>query len=262
MVSTVGGVLPESGRVIGVVGACGGAGTSVVAACVAHGLRRSGERATLVDLDAHAPGADLLLGSDGGRGARWPDLVEARGEVEGVGVVAALPRWGAVPVLSGTASGPPPDDDVVLDVCRGLVRAGETLVLDLPRPGAWGSVTRRGAGPAAEAPGSTGLAVRTLLAGCETVLLVVPLTLPATLGAQRVRDALRGSGVSDVRVVARGPAPGSVGEDDVAAALGLPVVAAMGRDSGLARAIERGEGPALSHRTTLGRCAADLAGAL
>lgn len=262
MVSTVGGVLPESGRVIGVVGACGGAGTSVVAACVAHGLRRSGERATLVDLDAHAPGMDLLLGSDGGRGARWPDLVEARGEVEGVGVVAALPRWGAVPVLSGTASGGPPDDDVVLDVCRGLVRAGETLVLDLPRPGAWGSVTRRGAGPAAEAPGSAGLAVRTLLAGCETVVLVVPLTLPATVGAQRVRDALRGAGVSDVRVVARGPAPGAVEEDDVAAALGLPVVAAMGRDSGLARSIERGEGPALSHRNALGRFAVDLAGAL
>ncbi|WP_454850927.1 pilus assembly protein FlpE [Promicromonospora soli] len=261
MISTVGGVAGP-GRVVGVVGACGGAGASVVAACVAHGLRRSGERATLVDLDTHGPGTDLFLGTDGGRGARWPDLVEARGEVEGAGVVAALPRWGTVPVLSGTASGPLPDDDVVLDVCRGLVRAGETLVLDLPRAGAWGSATRRGAGPAAEAPGSDGLAVRTLLAGCETALLVVPLTLPATVGAQRVRDALRGAGVSDVRVVARGPAPGSVDEDDVAAALGLPVVATMGRDGGLARAIERGEGPAMSHRATLGRVAADVAGAL
>jgi len=104
--------------------------------------------------------------------------------------------------------------------------------------------------------------VRTLLAGCETALLVVPLALPATVGAQRVRDALRGAGVSDVRVVARGPAPGSVDEDDVAAALGLPVVATMGRDGGLARAIERGEGPAMSNRATLGRFAADAAGAL
>jgi secretion/DNA translocation related CpaE-like protein len=261
MISTAGGVAAP-GRVIGVVGACGGAGTSLVAACVAHGLRRSGERATLVDLDADAPGTDLLLGADGGRGARWPDLVGARGEVEGAGVVAALPRWGMVPVLSGTASGPRPDDDVVLDVCRGLVQAGETLVLDLPRPGSWGSATRRGAGPAAEAPGSDGLALRTLLAGCETALVVVPLTLPATVGAQRVRDNLRGAGVSDVRVVARGPAPGSVDEDDVAAALGLPVVAVMGRDGRLARAIERGEGPAMSHRATLGRFAVDVAGAL
>jgi secretion/DNA translocation related CpaE-like protein len=262
MVSTTGGGPPRAGRVIGVVGACGGAGTSVVAACVAHGLLRSGERAMLVDLDAHAPGTDLLLGADGGRGARWPDLAEARGEVEGAGVVAALPRWGTVPVLSGTASGAPPDDDVVLDVCRGLVQAGETLVLDLPRPGAWGSATRRAAGAAVEAPGGDGLAVRTLLAGCETALLVVPLTLPATVGAQRVRDALRGAGVADVRVVVRGPAPGSVDEDDVAAALGLPVLAAMGRDAGLARAIERGEGPAMSHRATLGRFAAAAAGAL
>jgi len=262
MVSTAGGVAPTTGRVIGVVGACGGAGTSVVAACVAHGLRRGGERATLVDLDAQAPGADLLLGADGGRGARWPDLAEARGEVEGTGVVAALPRWGAVPVLSGTATGAPPDDDVVLDVCRGLVQAGETLVLDLPRSGAWGTATRRGTGTAADAPGSDGLALRTLLAGSTTALLVVPLTLPATVGAQRVRDALRAAGVADVRVVVRGPAPGAVDEDDVAAALGLPVLAAMSHDAGLARAIERGEGPAMSHRTLLGRFAAAAAGAL
>lgn len=262
MISTASGVTTEPGRLVGVIGACGGAGVSVVAACTAHGLRRGGERATLVDLDAYAPGTDLLLGADGGRGARWPDLVEARGEVDGAGVVAALPRWGVVPVLSGTAAGAPPDDDVVLDVCRGLVRAGETLVLDLPRPGAWGTTTRRGAGTAAEAPGSDGLAVRTLLAGCDTVLLVVPLTLPATVGAGRVRDALRGAGVPDVRVVVRGPAPGAVDEDDVSAALGLPVVAAMGRDAGLARAVERGEGPAMSHRAVLGRFAADVAAAL
>lgn len=261
MVSTVGGVVPAAGRVIGVVGACGGAGASVVAACVAHGLLRSGERTTLVDLDAHGPGTDLLLGTDGVRGARWPDLAEARGEVEGTGVVAALPRWGAVPVLSGTASGVPPHDDVVLDVCRGLVQAGESLVLDLPRPGAWGSATRPGLG-AAEVPGSDGLAVRTLLAGCGTALLVVPLTLPGVVGAQRVRDSLRRTGVADVRVVMRGPAPGSVDQDDVAAALGLPVLAVMARDAGLAGAVERGEGPAVSRRATLGRLAADVAAAL
>ncbi|MFD7021280.1 septum site-determining protein Ssd [Promicromonospora sukumoe] len=259
MVSTVGGVRPDPGRVIGVVGACGGAGASVVAACLAHGLRRGGERATLVDLDAHGPGADLLLGSDGGRGARWPDLVEARGEVDGIGVVAALPRWGAVPVLSGTATGAPPHDDVVLGVCRGLVRAGETLVLDLPRPGAWGTATQRG-GASSPAPGGT--AVRTLLAACDTALLVVPLTLPATVGAQRVRDALREAGVPDVRLVLRGPAPGAVDQGDVSAALGLPVAAVVDRDAGLARAIERGEGPAVSRRTTLGRFATDVAAAL
>lgn len=252
----------EPGRMVGVVGASGGAGASVVAACVAHGLRRSGERATLVDLDTHGPGADLLLGSDGARGVRWPDLAEARGDVDGAGVVAALPRWRAVPLLSATPSGAPPDDDVVLDVCRGLVRAGESLVLDLPRPGAWAGSTRRGGGLAAEAPGSGGLALRALVAGCQTVLLVVPLTLQAAVGAQRVRDSLRGAGVTDVRVVVRGPAPGAVDEADVAAGLGLPVAAVMDRDGGLSRAIERGEGPAMSYRSVLGRFATDLAGAL
>ncbi|MFI9485263.1 pilus assembly protein FlpE [Promicromonospora sp. NPDC052451] len=254
-----GGEVPEPGRMIGVIGACGGAGTSVVAACVAHGLRRGGERATLVDLDTHGPGTDLLLGSDGARGARWPDLAEARGDVDGTGVVAALPRWGAVPVLSGRPYGPPPDDDVVLGVCRGLVRAGESLVLDLPRPAAWGSATRRGPGAV---PGTDEPALRTLLGACATALLVVPLTLRAVVGAQRVRDALRGAGVADVRVVVRGAAPGAVHEVDVAAGLGLPVAGCMPRDGGLAGAVERGDGPATSHRAPLGRFATNLADAL
>ncbi|HEV6952414.1 MAG TPA: septum site-determining protein Ssd [Promicromonospora sp.] len=250
------------GRVIGVVGACGGAGASVVAACAAHGLRRRGERATLVDLDAHGPGIDLALGTERAPGARWPDLAEARGDVDGAGVVAALPRWGAVPVLSGTARSEPPDDDVVLDVCRGLVRSGESPVLDLPRPAAWGAATRRGTGPAGENLGHDGAAVRTLVAGCDLILLVVPLTLPAAVGAQRVRDRLRAAGANDVRVVARGPAPGWVDGAEVEAALGLPLAGVVPRDPGLARAVERGEGPATSHRAPLGRFAVDLAGAL
>lgn len=234
----------EPGRVVGVIGACGGAGASVVAACLAHGLRRTGERATLVDLDAHGPGLQLLLGNDGARGARWPDLAEARGDVDGAGLVAALPRWGVVPVVSGTASGPPPDDDVVLDVCRGLVRSGETLVLDLPRPGAHGP------------------AVRTLLAGCTTVLVVVPLTLRAAVGARRLHHALREAGTSDVRLVGRAPAPGAVDDGEIEAGLGLPVVATMPRDERLARAVEAGAGPAVSSRSRLGRFAGDLASAL
>ncbi len=42
-------------------------------------------------------------------------------------------------------------------------------------------------------------------------------------------------------LVVRGPAPGGITPDEVATALGLPLVAAMRAERGLARALERGE---------------------
>lgn len=256
MVEARGTALETEGRVIGVVGACGGAGASVVAAAVAHGLRRAGERTTLVDLDAQAPGIEMMLGTEDAAGARWPDLVAARGEVDGVSLVAALPRWGVVPVLSGTREPGPPQDDVVIDVCTGLVRCGETVVLDLPRPGAWGATTRTSDGS------GYGRAVQALVAGSDVMLLVVPLRLPAAAGAATARDALLAAGAADVRVVVRGPAPGRVDPDDLSAVLGLPVAAVLGRDGWLASAVERGDGPPMGRRSVLGRFALELAGVL
>ena len=46
-----------------------------------------------------------------------------------------------------------------------------------------------------------------------------------------------------VRAVVRGPAPGGVDADEVARALGLPLLVAMRPEPGLARALERGEAP-------------------
>ncbi len=238
--------LPE-GRVLAVVGAVGGAGTSVVCAALAHGLRRAGERATLVDLDGQGPGLEMLLGIDDVPGVRWGDLDAARGEVDGVALVSGLPRWGVVPVLGGRPGGAAPDDAVVLDVCAGLVRAGETLVLDLPRPGAGAQSWR---------------AAAALVGGADVVLVVAPLTVPAAAGAMAVVGALREAGATDVRMVVRGPAPGRVDGVDLAEVLGLPVVAELGRDRWLAAAVERGEGPPMGRRTPLGRFATHLAGAL
>ncbi|MBE1876942.1 pilus assembly protein FlpE [Myceligenerans pegani] len=231
------------GRVIAVTGAIGGVGTTVAAAAAALGLIGRGEPAALVDLDADAPGIELLLGIEDVRGARWPELSAARGDVDGETLVAALPSWRDVPVVSGRRRAGPPSDDVVLDVCAGIVRSGRALVLDLPRPSSW-----------------TG-AARALLGGCDTAVLVTPLTFPGAAGAELVRDQLVAAGVRDVRVVARGPAPGQVDPDALGAALGLPVDGMLERDRSVPAAIERGDGlPA--GRGAVARLAANLGAAL
>lgn len=227
-------------RVIAVTGAIGGAGASVAAAALALGMRRHGSPVTLVDLDGGAPGIELLLGIEEIGGVRWPDLGDAQGEIDGEGLVDALPHWHGVPVVSVRRRSPLPPDDVVLDVCAALVATGRTAVLDLPRPSAW-----------------TGT-VRELLRHCETAVLVAPLTFPGAAGAELVRDQFLAAGVRDVRVVVRRPAAGRVNPEALGTALRLPVAGVLERDRALAAAVERGDGPPAGRRHAVGRLADDL----
>ncbi len=230
---------------IAVVGARGGAGTSVVAAALAHVVRRMLGRGVLVDLDAGSAGSDVLLGIEDEPGARWPQLDEARGDVDGRGLVAALPRWGSVPVLATSRFSPdPPADDVVLDVVAALLGAGEAVVADLPRPGAWTP------------------AVRALLADADDVLVVAPATLTGAGGAVAVVRALGETAPATARLVVRAVPGGGPHADDVADLTGLALAARFPHDRGLAAALDRGEGPRVGHGTRLGRSAAEVAEAL
>ncbi|SKC75183.1 pilus assembly protein FlpE [Krasilnikoviella flava] len=232
-------------RTIALVGACGGAGVSILAAAVAQGLRRAGEGAVLVDLDLPGPGADVLLGIEDEPGARWPELAAARGDVDGVGLVAALPRWRSVPVLSGARLRPErPDDAVVVDVATGLLRGGESVVLDLPRPAAWTA------------------AVRMLVSAADVVLLVVPCTATGVAGALAARAELVELGVRDPWLVARRPAPGRIDAAALEDVVGLRVVTTVRADTRLAAAVDRGDGPPVGRRSPLGRAVDPLVTAL
>ncbi|PRZ09467.1 secretion/DNA translocation related CpaE-like protein [Isoptericola sp. CG 20/1183] len=238
---------PVPARLTAVVGACGGAGASVLAAALARGLRRRVGAAALVDLDVPGAGLDVLLGVEADPGARWPDLADARGSVDAEGLVAALPRWRAVPLLSGTRERAPhggPDDAVVLDVATALLRSGHRVVLDLPRPSGWGEATR------------------SLVTAADAVVLVVPLTAPAVAGAMATLAALDALGTAPVHVVPRRPAPGRVDTAGVERALGRRAVATVSWDGRLAAAIERGDGPRTGRRTPLGAAAEQLVDAL
>jgi secretion/DNA translocation related CpaE-like protein len=212
------------GRVVAVIGACGGAGSSVFAAAIALSAAADG-RSVLVDADAGGPGLEVLLGMEAVRGASWSDVSATRGRIPEDALWRALPsvpgsRGSAVLLGFGTDRAPSGIEalDSVLDAVQ---RAGHSAVVDLPR--------RR-----------TELVDR-VAARAELTVILSPAEVRGCYAAARLVPGLAEIGAR-LGLVVRGPSPGGVGPGDVAAALSIPLIAAMRPQPGLARSIEGGSG--------------------
>ena len=125
-----------SAYVVGVVGGCGGAGASVLAAALAVTAASEGRQVLLADLDPLGGGADLTLGVDDVPGLRWPDLAAARGRLPAGSVRDALPRLDGLAVLAWGRGDPIDLPARAVDaVLAAAARAHDLVVLDLPRIG-------------------------------------------------------------------------------------------------------------------------------
>jgi secretion/DNA translocation related CpaE-like protein len=229
--------------VIGVVGARGGAGATVVAALLAAALARRGPGA-LVELGA-GPAIDAVLGTEHAEGARWPDLAGARGAVDPDDLTDCLPRWTGCAVLGHDPCRPGPPPPVTVDVLHALRAAHAWTVVDLGRLGS-------ARDPVLDVPAE-------VVPICDLLLLVVPRDVPSVVAARTGRAALRSLGPPVVAVV-RGPAPGGLGVGEVATAVGLPLLGALPTCRSIAAAVDRGLGPldGRRHRAAVERMARRL----
>ena len=219
----------RGGAVLAVAGGRGGAGASVLAAAVAVTAVRGGERALLVDCDPLGGGLDLVLGAEDLGGMRWPELTVGGGRVPAAALHAALPApvvarrsGGELGVLSCDRSADGPTPAAISSVIDAGRRAGEIVVCDLPRYPTEAAVVAVGA--------------------ADLTVLVVPADVRSCAAAARVAAVLREHSDA-LRLLVRGPAPGGVDADEVARAIGVPLLAAMRPEPGLARALERGTAP-------------------
>jgi len=210
------------GRVLAVLGGRGGAGASVLAAAVANAAVAAGRLALLVDCDPLGGGIDLVLGAEEQTGLRWSGVALTGGRVAASALREALPSAdarGRLAVLSCGRDEAAPSAQALAAVLDAGCRAGDVVVCDLPRN-----------------LGETTIAA---LDRADLAVLVVPAEVRACAAATRVVAAM-GPRAAQLQLVVRGPAPGGLRAADVAEALGVPMLASMRPQPGLAAGLERG----------------------
>ncbi|QOR71347.1 septum formation initiator [Ruania alkalisoli] len=212
-------------KVIGVVGARGGAGASCLAAALARTAVDRGLGTALADLDTCGAGVDLLLGIEHSGGLRWADLSTGDGSLPHDQLAAALPSWGGVRVLSADWRGGP-DTSQGSEALDALAAGHDLLVLDLPRAQAvWAGM-------------------------CDVVYVVTTCDVMSGAAARMLAAGWQGG---DLRLVVRGPAPGGLTAAEVAQACGLTLAVSMREERSLAAALERGVAPGENRRGPLRR---------
>jgi secretion/DNA translocation related CpaE-like protein len=223
---------------VAVVGGCGGAGASTFSAALAVTAADSGRSCLLVDADPLGGGIDLVIGGEDAAGLRWPDLAGTSGRLSAPALRQALPQLDSLSVLSWGRS---ELTDVPPSSMRAVVQAGQrghqVVVVDLPRC----------LGPAAEE----------VLLRVHQVLVVLPAHVRAVAAAHRVVARLDDL-TSRLGVVVRGPGPTGLDGYTVAESLGLPLVAQLREERGIAESLDLGLGPFRRRRGPLRAACLDV----
>ncbi|WP_141005477.1 septum site-determining protein Ssd [Nocardioides humi] len=223
---------PGRARVIGVIGGSGGAGATTFACALGQWAARSGD-AVVVDCDPQGPGLDRMLGLERCEGFRWDALCQTTGRLSARSLREALPRRGSLGVLSWYVDGRVQSLQAfaVREALSAARRGHRVVVVDLPR--------------------SPDPLVDEVAARCDQLLVVTAGSVVGVAGAARMRA--RFADHADPGVVLRGEA---FAADEVARAVGLPVLAQMRDQRGLAEAVDLGLGPLRSYRGPLARAVA------
>ncbi|MFI1914569.1 septum site-determining protein Ssd [Nocardia sp. NPDC020380] len=241
--ATYGRRVRADGAVVAVAGACGGCGTSTLAAAVAlTAAAHFRDRTLLVDCDPAGGGLDLVLGVEKSPGLRWPDLVIEDGRVAAPALHEALPAAAGVAVLSCGRGQAATDlsPAAVRSVLEAGRSAGDLVVCDLS--------TDRGPH------------IDTVLETADLIVLLVPARLRAVAAAESVSARITARN-PNLHLIVRTPSPGGLRAADIAETLHLPLLTALPAQPHLPERLER-TGLTVRRRTPLRAAAESILTAL
>ena len=221
---------------VAVIGGSGGVGATVLAGALALTAAQHGE-VMVADLDPWGPGLRRVVGLDGDRGVTWGDLAESSGRLGSRALRDALPVKDGARVL-GWPEEPvaPLAPSLVREVVSAARRGHDWVVLDVPR--------------------TADEATLALVGHCDHVVLVARSALGSVAAAARTADRLR-SECSSMGLVVRSRRP-SPFADDVARAVGVPLLASVPDQRRLDEHLDLGLGPVHGRRAPLATAARTL----
>lgn len=221
---------------VSVIGGCGGAGATTVAAALVLAGARRGLGSLLLDADPMGGGIDLVLGHEGIEGMRWRDLDRTDGRVSGESLRQVLPSSEGVDTLSWDRGGPVDvHPSSIRSVLAAASRAYDLVVVDLPRR--FDTVTEE------------------VLARSVLTVLIAPEDIHALSASGRVLDRLRRH-TPNIALLTRAR-PGGIGSGVVGETLGLPVLGRLRHERRLRTSVDGGDGPGRSRSLREG-CSAVL----
>lgn len=218
--------------VVSVMGGCGGAGATTLAASLVLAGARRGFASLLLDADPFGGGIDLVLGHENVEGMRWRDLDRTQGRVSGESLRQVLPSRSGVSTLSWDR-GEPVDvhSSSVRAVLAAAARAYDLVAVDVPRQ--FDDVTEE------------------ILGRSVLIVLLVPEDIHALSASGRVLAQLQRH-TGNVALLTRARR-GGIGSSAVSETLGLPVLGRVRHERHLASNLDAGAGPGRS-RTLRSGC--------
>jgi secretion/DNA translocation related CpaE-like protein len=225
----------KTANIIGVVGGSGGVGASVLTAAIAVRAARAGRRPVCLDGDRLGGGLDVTLGIEQEGGVRWPDLVGARGRIDGPELLRRLPSVDGVWVLSfDRGRDLPLAAEIMREVLAALSTAADVVVIDLPRP--------------------DDVMFAALSPSVDLMVLLAGSGIRDLAGASVVAEHAAQS-CSDLWLALRTSGKGSHFADSVAGALDLPLLAVVREEPSLAADLLHGIPPGSSAKGALATAA-------
>lgn len=228
-------------QVVALTGAVGGLGVSALLLHLARASAALGRRVAVLDLDP-AGSLGLLLGDVTRPGLRWADLpVDETAFRPGL-LVAALPTWIGIPVLTGDERGGPRRPEQAGPALTALAEDHDLVLVDLPR--------------GADAPPGARVL---LVTGADLRSAVAAQALSGRYGEPEALTA-RGTGAERLGLVLRDGSH-DVDDADLVTMTGADVVARLPTDRSVPQHAGRGDDPTRG-RGGARRCARALAALL
>ena len=213
---------PPRARVVALVGARGGLGTSTFLLHLARACAAAGARVAILDADP-AGGLGLLIGDGVVPGLHWGDLPVGEAAFRPDRLVPVLPTWLGMPILTGDGRGGAPGPTAVGPALEALRAHHDLVIVDLPRGAA-------------------------LPPGC-LALFVTGLDLRSAVAAEALIARAGPTGDGSQALIVR-----SIGEDvtadDLEAMTGAPVVATIPNDRAVTQRVARGDDPTRGRGST------------